>query len=73
MRAIFFGGPVDGQERVVNSDRSFRSFRTPAGDFLYDLHMVYGDTLIYAYQLSLFQVMDLLVNHYLKEHHASTA
>ena len=30
----------------------------------YELLMRYGDTLIYAHGLTLYQVMDLLVNHY---------
>ena len=66
MRAAFFGGPCDAQERVVNSDQSFRCVKTQTGAVVkYELLMRYGDTLIYGHELTLYQVMDLLINHYL--------
>ena len=65
MRAVFFGGPIDAQERVANGDQHFRDVRMQTGEMVrYQLLMRYGDTLIYAHGLTLCQVMDLLVNHY---------
>ena len=65
MRAIFLGGVFDAQERVVNADQRFRDVRMQTGEMIrYELLMRYGDTLIYAHGLTLYQVMDLLVNHY---------
>jgi hypothetical protein len=65
MRAVFFGGPCDAQERVANGDQRFRDVLMQTGKLVrYELLMRYGDTLIYAHDLTLYQVMDLLVNHY---------
>jgi hypothetical protein len=65
MRAIFLGGLCDAQERVVNSDRRFWDVRLQSGEVVrYGLLLRYGDTLIYAHGLSLYQVMDLLVDYY---------
>ena len=65
MRAFLFGGPCDAQERIANDDQRFRDVRTQPGEFVrYELLVRYGDTLIYAHGLTLYQVMDLLVNHY---------
>ena len=65
MRAAFFGGCLDAQERVANGDQRFRDVRTQTGEMIrYELLMRYGDTLIYAHGLTLHQVIDLLVNHY---------
>ena len=65
MKAIFFGGPCDAQERVANGDQRVRDVRMQTGEMVrYELLMRYGDTLIYAHGLTLYQVMDLLVNHY---------
>ena len=65
MKTIFIGGPIDGQERVANGDQRFRDVRMQTGEVVrYELLMRYGDTLIYAHGLTLYQVMDLLVNHY---------
>ena len=65
MRAVFFGGPCDAQERVANGDQRFRDVRMQTGEMVrYELLLRYGDTLIYAHGLTLCQVMDLLVNHY---------
>jgi hypothetical protein len=65
MRAIFVGGACDAQERLVCSDRAFWDARMQTGEVVrYRLMLRYGDTLLYAHKLSLYQVMDLLVNHY---------
>jgi hypothetical protein len=65
MRAIFFGGPCDAQERLVNSDRHYIDARMQTGEVVrYELLLGYRDTLIYAHDLTLYQVMDLLVNHF---------
>ena len=65
MRAIFLGGPVDAQERLVNTDRHYIDARMQTGEVVrYELLLGYRDTLIYAHDLTLYQVMDLLVNHY---------
>ena len=65
MRAIFLGGACDAQERVANGDQHFRDVRMQTGELVrYELLMRYGDTLIYAHGLTLYQVMDLLVNYY---------
>ncbi|MGD0039308.1 MAG: hypothetical protein ABSE84_02635 [Isosphaeraceae bacterium] len=65
MRAIFLSGPCDAQERVANGDQRFRDVRMQTGELVrYELVMRYGDTLIYAHGLTLYQVMDLLVNYY---------
>ena len=59
------GGPCDAQERVANGDQCFRDVRMQTGVLVrYELLMRYGDTLIYAHGLTLYQVMDLLVNYY---------
>jgi hypothetical protein len=66
MRAVFFGGPCDAQERVANGDQRFRDVRMQTGEVVrYELLMRYNDTLIYANGLSLYEVMDLLVNQYM--------
>ena len=71
MRAIFIGGPCDAQERVANGDQRFRDVRMPNGTTVrYELFLRYGDTLVYAYDLTLYQVVDLLVNNYLGENSA---
>jgi len=65
MRAIFIGGPCDAQERVANGDQRFRDVRMQSGKFVrYELLLLYGETLIYAHDLTLYQAMDLLVNYY---------
>jgi hypothetical protein len=65
VKAFFFGGPCDAQERIANGDQRFRDVRMQTGEFVrYELLVRYGDTLIYAHGLTLYQVMDLLVNHY---------
>ena len=65
MRAFFIGGPCDGQERVVNADHHFIDARMQTGEVVrYELLLGYGDTLIYAHNLTLWQVMDLLVTNY---------
>jgi hypothetical protein len=65
MRAIFVGGPCDAQERLVNTDRHYIDARMQTGEVVrYELLLGYRDTLIYAHDLSLWQVMDLLVNHF---------
>jgi hypothetical protein len=65
MRAIFCGGPCDAQERLVNTDRHYIDARMQTGEVVrYELLLGYRDTLIYAHDLTLYQVMDLLVNHY---------
>ena len=65
MRAFFINGPCDGQERLVNADRHFIDARMQTGEVVrYELLLGYRDTLIYAHDLSLYQVMDLLVEHY---------
>ena len=66
MRAIFFGGPCDAQERVANGDQRFRDVRMQTGEMVrYELLLRYGGTLVYAHGLTLYEVMDLLVNYYL--------
>ena len=68
MRAIFFGGPADAQERVVNGDQRFRMMRLPGGGTArYELMVRYEDTLLYAHQMSLYQVLDLLIAHYIDD------
>ena len=68
MRAIFFGGPCDAQERVVNGDQHFRDVRMQTGGSVrYELLLRYDDTLLYGHDLTLYEVMDLLVNYYLGE------
>jgi len=70
MRAIFIGGPCDAQERVANGDQRFRDVRMQSGEFVrYELLLRYGDTLIYAHGLTLYQVIDLLVNCYVIGEH----
>jgi hypothetical protein len=65
MRAVFFGGPLDAQERVADRAGGFRLVRMQTGEIIkYDLLWQYGDTLIYAHGLTMCQVMDLLVNYY---------
>ena len=65
MKTIFIGGPIDGQERAANGDQRFRDVRMQTGEVVrYELRLRYGDTLIYAHGLTLYQVMDLLVNHH---------
>ncbi len=65
MRAIFFGGPCDAQERVVNTDRHYIDARMQTGEVVrYELLLGYSDTLIYAHDLSLWRVMDLLIDNY---------
>jgi hypothetical protein len=65
MRAIFCGGPCDAQERLVNTDRHYIDARMQTGEVVrYELLLGYRDTLIYAHGMTLYQVMDLLVNHY---------
>ncbi len=65
MRAIFFGGPCDAQERVVNTDRHYIDARMQTGEVVrYELLLGYRDTLIYTHVLSLWRVMDLLIDNY---------
>jgi hypothetical protein len=65
MRAIFIGGPFDAQERLVNTDRYYIDARMQTGEVVrYELRLGYRDTLIYAHGMTLYHVMDLLVNHY---------
>ncbi len=65
MTAYFIGGACDGQERVVNTDRHFIDARMETGEVIrYELLVAYGDKLIYAHDLSLWQVMDLLIENY---------
>ena len=55
MRAFFIGGPFDGQERVVNSDRHFIDARMQTGEIIrYELLLGYDDKLIYGHRLCLF-------------------
>jgi len=65
MRAFFIGGPCDGQERAVNADHHFIDARMQTGELVrYELLLGYRDVLIYAHDLGLWQVMDLLVMNY---------
>ena len=49
----------DAQERVANGDQRVRDVRMQTGEVVrYELLMRYGDTLIYAHGLTLYQVMD---------------
>jgi hypothetical protein len=65
MRAIFVGGPCDAQERLVNTDRRYIDARMQTGEIVrYELLLGYRDTLIYAHDLSLWRVMDLLIDNY---------
>ena len=66
MRAVFFGGPCGVQERIVNGDQQLRDMKMPDGKMVrYELLFRYEDTLFYSHELSLWQIMDLLVNDYL--------
>ena len=65
MRAFFIGGSLDRQERVVNTDRRFIDARMPNGEIVrYELLLGYDDKLIYAHSLSLWRLMDLLIQSY---------
>ncbi len=65
MRAFFINGPCDGQERLVNTDRHFIDARMQTGEVVrYELLLRYRDTLIYAHDLTLWRVMDLLIENY---------
>ncbi len=65
MRAFFIGGACDGQERVVNADHRHIDARMQNGEVVrYELLMGYSDNLVYAHGLSLWQVMDLLIETY---------
>ena len=65
MRAFFISGPLDGQERLVNSDRHFIDARTQTGEIIrYELPLGYDGKLIYGHRLALWQVMDLLIETY---------
>ena len=65
MRAVFFGGPLDAQERVAKCAQNFRLVRMQTGVVVkYDLLWCYKDTLMYAHGLKKDQVMDLLVEQY---------
>ena len=65
MRAFFIGGPCDGQERVVNTDRHYIDARMQSGKVVhYELLLGYGDKLVYAHDLKLWRVMDLLIENY---------
>ena len=66
MKAVFVGGPCDAHERVANSDQRFRDVRMQTGEMVrYELLLRYGDTLIYAHGLTLYQVMDRLMDRYM--------
>ena len=50
---------------MVNGDQSFRCVKTQTGELSsMNCSCAYGDTLIYGHELTLYQVMDLLINHY---------
>ena len=65
MRAFFVSGPCDGQERVVNADHHFIDARMQSGKVVrYELLLHYGNKLLYAHDLNLWRVMDLLIERY---------
>ena len=65
MRAFFIGGPCDGQERLVNADHHFIDARMQSGKVVrYELLLCYGDKLVYAHDLNLWRVLDLLIENY---------
>ena len=65
MRAFFIGGPCDGQERLDNADHHFIDARMHSGEVVrYELLLRYGNKLLYAHDLNLWQVMDLLIERY---------
>jgi len=65
MKAFFIGGRCDGQERLVNTDQHFIDARMQTGEVVrYELLLGYRDTLIYAHDLTLWRVMDLLIENY---------
>jgi hypothetical protein len=73
MRAIFLGGPMDGQERVTNSDyrRMTITDRRDGKQYVYTLLLGYGEarpTLIYGLSPSVEAGMDRLIEHYLEKH-----
>ena len=50
---------------MVNSDRRFIDARLQTGEIVrYDLLLGYDDRLIYAHRLSLWRLMDLLIESY---------
>jgi len=66
MKAFFIGGRCDGQERLVNTDQHFIDARMQTGEVVrYELLLGYRDTLIYAHGLTLYQVMDRLMDRYM--------
>ena len=71
MRVVFVGGPADRQERLGSRVEPFRFVRLPSGELAsYGLLLSYGDTAIYSYQLTLHEVLDRLVDHFLGEANA---
>jgi len=66
MKAFFIGGRCDGQELLVNTDQHFIDARMQTGEVVrYELLLGYRDTLIYAHGLTLYQVMDRLMDRYM--------
>jgi hypothetical protein len=65
MRAVFFGGPLDAQERVADYPCECRHVRMQTGVVVkYDLLWRSADMLIYVHDLTMCQVMNLLVDDY---------
>ena len=64
MIAYFIGGPCDGQHRVVNTDRHLITVRVDGKLYHYDLMLGYDDRLIYAWNLSLWRVLERVMAAY---------
>ena len=70
-RAVFIDGPMEGQERLTNSDyrRVTVTDRRDCKQYVYTLLFGYGEvrpTLIYGLSPSVEAGMDRLVEHYLE-------
>jgi hypothetical protein len=58
MIAYFINGPCDRQHRVVNTDRRYIDAKVAGIVYRYEVMLGYGDRLIYAWNLSLWQVLE---------------